>query len=64
MFRIRVTAIALLPLLASCAGSGLYYMTDGWCAAHLQASAARCPEHLQRMEEQERVAANQTARPE
>jgi hypothetical protein len=41
-------------LLAGCASSGLYNMSDEWCAAHLDASAARCPEN----EEARRVAAN------
>jgi len=37
--------IAVVPLLASCASSGLYYMSDDWCERHLNASAARCPEN-------------------
>jgi len=37
--------IAVVPLLASCASSGLYYMSDDWCERHLGASAARCPEN-------------------
>ena len=41
-------------LLAGCASSGIYNMSDEWCAAHLDASAARCPEN----EEARRVAAN------
>ena len=41
-------------LLAGCASSGLYNMSDEWCSAHLDASAARCPEN----EEARRVAAN------
>lgn len=40
-------------LLAGCVSSGLYNMSDEWCAAHLDASAARCPEN----EEARRVAA-------
>jgi len=36
--------IVVAPLLASCASSGLYNMSDEWCARHLDASAARCPE--------------------
>jgi hypothetical protein len=44
----RLTAIvALVPLLASCASSGLYNMSDDWCATHLLASTARCPDHRQ-----------------
>jgi len=37
--------IAVTPLLASCASSGLYIMSDEWCARHLDASAAHCPEN-------------------
>ena len=40
-------------LLAGCASSGFYNMSDEWCTAHLDASAARCPEN----EEARRVAA-------
>ena len=50
---------ALIPLLASCASSGLYNMSDEWCAAHLGASAARCPE---KKDEQRRVADNDRQR--
>jgi hypothetical protein len=32
-------------LLASCASSGLYNMSAEWCARHLEASTARCPEN-------------------
>ena len=39
------TLIAVTPLLASCASSGFYYMSDDWCARHLEAGAARCPEN-------------------
>jgi hypothetical protein len=35
--------LAAMPLLASCAGSGLYYMSDDWCARHIEASPAHCP---------------------
>jgi hypothetical protein len=35
--------IALVPLLASCASSGLYNMSDDWCAQHSDATAAHCP---------------------
>jgi hypothetical protein len=35
--------IAFTPLLASCAGAGLYNMSDQWCARHTQASTAQCP---------------------
>ena len=37
--------IAIVPLLASCASSGLYNMSAEWCARHLEASTARCPEN-------------------
>ena len=51
----RFTSIvALVLLLASCASSGLYNMSDDWCAAHLDASAARCLPDQQRVAEQER----------
>jgi len=36
--------IALVPLLASCASSGLYNMSEEWCTTHSGATAARCPE--------------------
>lgn len=58
---IRITSIvALVLLLASCASSGLYNMSDNWCAAHLNASAARCLPDQQRVadKERERVANN------
>ena len=35
--------VVLVGLLASCASTGLYNMSDDWCAAHATASAARCP---------------------
>lgn len=37
-----LSLIAVMPLLASCASSGLYDMSDEWCARHLDASAAHC----------------------
>ena len=37
--------IAATPLLASCASSGFYYMSDDWCSSHLAAGPARCPEN-------------------
>ena len=61
--RIRTTAVlALIPLLGSCASSGLYYMSDDWCAAHVSASAARCPRGQERVvhNNSERVADNET----
>jgi hypothetical protein len=57
----RITSIvALVLLLASCASSGLYNMSDNWCAAHLNASAARCLPDQQRVadKDRERVANN------
>jgi hypothetical protein len=51
--------VALIPLLASCASSGLYNMSDEWCTAHLGASAARCPD---KKDEQRRVADNDRPR--
>jgi hypothetical protein len=61
MSSMRITSIvALVLLLASCASSGLYNMSDNWCATHLNASAARCPADQQRVadKERERVANN------
>jgi hypothetical protein len=37
--------LAVIPLLASCASSGLYNMSDEWCARHLDATAAHCPQN-------------------
>jgi hypothetical protein len=56
--------VALVPLLASCASSGLYNMSDEWCAAHVSASASRCPLDRQREAEKggERVADNMVGR--
>jgi hypothetical protein len=62
----RITSIvALVLLLASCASSGLYNMSDNWCAAHLNASAARCLPDPQRVadKELERVANNSKQQP-
>jgi hypothetical protein len=54
---IKITSIAaLVPLLASCASSGLYTMSDEWCATHLSASAARC------LPDQDRVARTERGR--
>jgi len=39
--------IAALPLLASCASSGLYNMSDDWCKIHATATAARCSDNHQ-----------------
>ena len=59
-----VYIVALVPLLASCASSGLYNMSDDWCAAHVSASASRCPLDRQRVadNERERVASNAVGR--
>lgn len=59
-----IPIVALIPLLASCASTGLYDMSDAWCAAHVNASAARCPLDRQRVadNESERVADNSTGR--
>ncbi|HVN44088.1 MAG TPA: hypothetical protein VMT66_02460 [Steroidobacteraceae bacterium] len=35
--------VAVVPLTASCASSGFYYMSDDWCGRHVDAGAARCP---------------------
>ena len=51
-----LTITALVSLLASCASTGLYNMSDDWCGAHVNASTARCPQN----EERRRVAANDT----
>ena len=51
-----LTITAFVSLLASCASTGLYNMSDDWCTAHVNASAARCPQN----EERRRVAANDT----
>lgn len=44
IIRTALTAfIAFIPLLASCTSSGLYNMSDQWCARHSDATAAHCP---------------------
>ena len=61
MCRMRIILIGVLvPLLAACASSGLYNMSDEWCATHLSASAARCPKDQERLAqgERQRVAHN------
>jgi len=51
----RIVLIAVLAApLASCASSGLYNMSDDWCATHQDATVARCPEKA----EERRVAVN------
>jgi hypothetical protein len=59
-----IAIVAVIPLLTSCASSGLYYMSDDWCAAHLSASAARCPKDQERVvhKDQERVVHNDSER--
>jgi hypothetical protein len=47
--------VLLVPLFTACASSGLYNMSDTWCAAHPGASLARCPT---KKNEERRVAAN------
>ncbi|MBV9726559.1 MAG: hypothetical protein JO299_15470 [Gammaproteobacteria bacterium] len=42
-------------LAGGCASTGLYNMSDEWCAAHINATAARCPAN----EQAQRVAANE-----
>jgi hypothetical protein len=56
-----VAFIALVPLLASCASSGLYNMSDDWCSAHAGASEARCPKDPERAvhNDKQRVADNE-----
>ena len=49
-----IALVALVPLLASCASSGLYDMSDDWCSAHLDASAARCPRDQKRVAHNDR----------
>jgi hypothetical protein len=52
----RTVLIAMLVApLASCASSGLYNMSDDWCATHQDATVARCPEKA----EERRVAVNE-----
>ncbi len=60
MRRMRVTVfVAIAPLLSACASSGLYNMTEAWCAQHVSASATRCPDHQPERiaERQERMTA-------
>jgi hypothetical protein len=54
--KIAIFAV-LVPLLASCASSGLYNMSDAWCADHPSASLARCPQK----DADRRVVANDSA---
>ncbi len=61
----RITSIvALILLLESCASSGLYNMSDNWCAAHLNTGPGQCPPDQQRVaDEEERVANNSKQQP-
>jgi len=61
MTTVRVSVIAaIVPLLACCASTGVYNMTDEWCAQHLSASAARCADRQERVaDHQQRIAANE-----
>jgi len=61
MCRMRIIFIGVLvPLLAACASSGLYNMSDEWCATHVSATPSRCPQDPERNahSEGERVAHN------
>jgi hypothetical protein len=61
MAPVKIAFIVLLvSLLAACASSGFYDMSDEWCAAHVSASAARCPGNPQQVadNQSERVANN------
>jgi hypothetical protein len=61
MAPVKIASIVLLvALLAACASSGFYDMSDEWCAGHVSASAARCPGNPQQVaaNESERVANN------
>ncbi len=41
-FLAGIALVALLAYCTGCASSGLYAMSDQWCAAHPNASAAHC----------------------
>jgi hypothetical protein len=41
-----ICVLTLAALLASCASSGFYQMSDDWCAAHPKASHKRCFDHV------------------
>ena len=43
VFLAGASVVAAMPLLEGCVSSGLYYMSDEWCARHLDASPAHCP---------------------
>lgn len=63
--RMKVTfLVAFVPLLASCASSGLYNMSDEWCDTHLRASVAHCPDDPAHaaINDRERVAKNDARR--
>ena len=58
----KVTAIVvLLALLAACASTGLYNMSDDWCTRHATASAARCPNNQEALRAAGQNAGDQNA---
>lgn len=60
MASMKVTAIVvLLALLAACASTGLYNMSDDWCTRHATASAARCPNNQEALRAAGQNAADQ-----
>lgn len=60
MASMKVTAIVvLLALLAACASTGLYNMSDDWCTRHVTASAARCPNNQEALRAADQAAADQ-----
>jgi hypothetical protein len=62
MASMKVTAIVvLLALLAACASTGLYNMSDDWCTRHATASAARCPNNQEALRAGGQNAADQNA---
>lgn len=62
MASMKVTAIVvLLALLAACASTGLYNMSDDWCTRHATASAARCPNNQEALRAAGQNAGDQNA---
>jgi hypothetical protein len=58
----KVTAIVVLALLlAACASTGLYNMSDDWCTRHSNASAARCPNNQEALRASDQNAGGQNA---
>lgn len=41
--------LMVVPLLASCGSGGLFNMSEEWCRAHVNASAARCGSRQERV---------------